>query len=138
VFKQPAERNFAMPDCTQEELSFPSFDRRKIEASFTGGDVSSDGGVMLLREADRRLGLTKALDSVLVDPRDPNGIAWQAGLELRRRQSRDYVLGLYQRRKEDSSGAVLQGSMREMLTLSKKWPIRKFALQSPHDFPGAY
>jgi hypothetical protein len=60
-----------MPDCTQQELSFPSFDRRKIEANFEGGDVSSDGGVMLLREADRRLGLTKALDGVLVDPRDP-------------------------------------------------------------------
>src|SRR5580658_3219552 len=60
-----------MPDCTQQELRFPSFDRRKIEANFEGGDVSSDGGVMLLREADRRLGLTKALDGVLVDPRDP-------------------------------------------------------------------
>jgi hypothetical protein len=60
-----------MPNCTHEELSFPSFDRRKIEASFTGGDVSSDGGVLLLREADRRLGLVKALNAVLPDPRDP-------------------------------------------------------------------
>ena len=60
-----------MPKCTQVELSFPSFDRRKIEANFQGGDVSSDGGVMLLREADRRLGLIKALDAVLPDPRDP-------------------------------------------------------------------
>jgi len=60
-----------MPNCTQPELNFPSFDRRKIEASFTGGDVTSDGGVMLLREADRRLGLVAALDEVLKDPRDP-------------------------------------------------------------------
>jgi len=60
-----------MPNCTQPELSFPSFDRRKIEASFTGGDVSSDGGLLLLREADRRLGLVAALDKVLVDPRHP-------------------------------------------------------------------
>jgi hypothetical protein len=58
-----------MPKCTQPELTFPSFDRRKIEASFTGGDVSSDGGILLLREADRRLGLVAALDEVLVDPR---------------------------------------------------------------------
>lgn len=58
-----------MPKCTQPELTFPSFDRRKIEASFTGGDVSSDGGILLLREADRRLGLVAALDAVLVDPR---------------------------------------------------------------------
>jgi hypothetical protein len=60
-----------MPNCNQKELGFPSFDRRKIEANFAGGDVSSDGGVMLLREADRRLGLVKALDGVLPDPRDP-------------------------------------------------------------------
>jgi len=60
-----------MPKCTQPELTFPSFDRRKIEASFTGGDVSSDGGILLLREADRRLGLVAALDKVLVDPRHP-------------------------------------------------------------------
>ena len=44
-----------MTDCTQELFQFPSFDRRKIEASFTGGEVSSDGGVLLLRQADRRL-----------------------------------------------------------------------------------
>lgn len=60
-----------MPDCNSELFYFPSFDRRKIEASFQGGEVSSDGGVMLLREADRRLGLTRALDAVLPDPRHP-------------------------------------------------------------------
>ena len=60
-----------MPNCNSELFHFPSFDRRKIEASFQGGEVSSDGGVMLLREADRRLGLTRALDAALPDPRDP-------------------------------------------------------------------
>lgn len=60
-----------MPHCNPPELTFPSFDRRKIEASFTGGDVTSDGGILLLREADRRLGLVAALDEVLVDPRHP-------------------------------------------------------------------
>lgn len=60
-----------MPNCTQKEFGFPSFDRRKIEASFKGGDVSSDGGVMLLRQADRRLRLTTALNGTLLDPRDP-------------------------------------------------------------------
>jgi hypothetical protein len=58
-----------MPKCTPPEFLFPSFDRRKIEASFSGGEVSSDGGIVLLREADRRLGLVAALDAVLPDPR---------------------------------------------------------------------
>lgn len=59
-----------MPNCNPELFQFPSFDRRKIEGSFSGGDVSSDGGVMLLRQADRRLGLCQALDKVIVDPRN--------------------------------------------------------------------
>lgn len=60
-----------MPDCTPDLFTFPSFDRRKIEASFTGGHVTSDGGILLLREADRRLGPSAALNAVLPDPRDP-------------------------------------------------------------------
>jgi hypothetical protein len=60
-----------MSKCTPPELSFPSFDRRQIEADFCGGNVSSDGGILLLREADRRLGLVAALDAVLPDPRHP-------------------------------------------------------------------
>lgn len=59
-----------MTDCTAELFDFPSFDRRKIEASFAGGDVSSDGGIMALRAADRRLRLCSSLDAAIPDPRD--------------------------------------------------------------------
>ena len=37
-----------MPEWNDELFVFPGFDRRKIEASFRGGEVSIDGGVMLL------------------------------------------------------------------------------------------
>src|SRR5688572_4985192 len=60
-----------MPDCNAELFTFPSFDRRKIEASFCSGEVSSDGGVMVLRQVERRLGLIRALDAAIADPRDP-------------------------------------------------------------------
>lgn len=63
-----------MPDCNTELFTFPSFDRRKIEGSFTGGDVSSDGGIMALRAADRCTGLCQALDGALADPRNPRSI----------------------------------------------------------------
>jgi len=43
---------------------------KKIEAKFDGGRLSSDGGVMLLREADRRLGLCERLAGCIVDERD--------------------------------------------------------------------
>jgi hypothetical protein len=74
-----------MPECNAELFNFPSFDRRKIEGSFTGGDVSSDGGVMVLRQADRRLGLTRALDKVILDPRNPELITHRQRDLLRQR-----------------------------------------------------
>jgi Transposase DDE domain group 1 len=59
-----------MTNCTKELFKYPAFDRRKIEASFGGGDVSSDAGIMLLSQVDNKLGLTKALDSAIQDPRN--------------------------------------------------------------------
>jgi len=53
-----------------ELFQFPAVKKRAVTASFTGGDVTSDGGIALLRETDRRLGLTKALAKGLPDPRD--------------------------------------------------------------------
>lgn len=50
-------------------LSFSPLKRRKIEVSFTGGDLTSDAGLLLLREVDRKLGLSRHLDRLLVDPR---------------------------------------------------------------------
>jgi hypothetical protein len=52
-------------------FEFPGLGRRKIEANFAGGQVSSDGGVMLLRQVDRWLGFTKRLDRILPDRRNP-------------------------------------------------------------------
>ncbi len=63
-----------MPNCTQQGLDFGRIGRRVIEADFSGGDLSSDGGLLLLRKADQRIGLSKAVAAVLSDPRDPGRI----------------------------------------------------------------
>jgi len=55
--------------CTTKRIEFSSCKRRKVQAQFCGGDITSDGGVMLLREADRRLNLTKRIAPLLPDPR---------------------------------------------------------------------
>jgi len=55
--------------CNLPTVSFPSCKRRTVEAHFGGGSVSSDGGVLLLRQADRRLGLTTGVASLLEDRR---------------------------------------------------------------------
>ena len=38
-----------MPKCTDTKIDFGRFGRRIIEADFSGGDLSSDGGLLLLR-----------------------------------------------------------------------------------------
>ncbi len=55
--------------CNPELFEFPAVKKRAFAASFTGGEVTSDGGIPLLRQTDRRIGLTKALAKVLPDPR---------------------------------------------------------------------
>ena len=57
------------PNCTQSVLEFPGFSRRKIQASFTGGDITSNGGVQLLRLVDERIGLTEAVAQAMGDDR---------------------------------------------------------------------
>ena len=44
-----------MTNCTQESFEFPVLKRRIVEANFEGGDITSDGGVLLLQQVDRRL-----------------------------------------------------------------------------------
>jgi len=63
-----------MPKCTADEMEFGRLWRRVIEANFQGGAISSDGGVMLLRQMDRRLGLSSATAAALNDPRAPERI----------------------------------------------------------------
>lgn len=60
-----------MTKCTAPVLQFPRCQRRQVQAEFSGGDITSDGGVILLRQVDRRLGLLAAVDRILPDPRDP-------------------------------------------------------------------
>jgi len=61
-----------MSDCTLEGLEFSPLKRRVLEVNFGGGEVSSDGGLLLVREVDRRLKLTERAAAVLHDPRDPD------------------------------------------------------------------
>ena len=60
-----------MPKCTGDKIEFGKLGRRVIEADFSGGDLSSDGGMMLLKQVDEHIGLTRAAAAVLSDPRDP-------------------------------------------------------------------
>jgi len=63
-----------MPKCTQAKIDFGRLGRRVIEADFSGGDLSSDGGLLLLRQVDEHLGLSRAAAAAIPDARDPERI----------------------------------------------------------------
>jgi len=62
-----------MTECTEQLELFGKVGRARIEASFEGGDISSDaGGALLLRQTERRFGLLAAAARCLPDTRNPN------------------------------------------------------------------
>ena len=61
-------------DTTTECLLFPEIFSRPVVAQFDQRQGSSDGGAVLLKAADRRLGLTEALAACLVDQRQPGKV----------------------------------------------------------------
>jgi hypothetical protein len=59
---------------SQLPFPFPSICRRKVSAAFDGGRLTSDGGVLLLLAAEKRLGIGVRLASRVADPRDPSRV----------------------------------------------------------------
>lgn len=57
--------------CTPHQFEFQGMTRRTVVASFDGDTLSSDGGVLLLAEVDRRLGLLELFAACFKDHRNP-------------------------------------------------------------------
>ena len=63
-----------MTECIPEQLEFHALGRRRITGRFDGGNISSDGGGTLLREADLRIGLSERVAACFHDYRNPNSV----------------------------------------------------------------
>ena len=66
-------------------FTLPAVARRKVTASFDGGRLSSDSGVMLLGLAERRRRIAELFAGHIADPRDPNHITHTVADVLRAR-----------------------------------------------------
>ena len=63
-----------MSECNEESLVFSRTHSKNVVADFLGGRLTTDGGALLLREVDLKIGLSKALDQAIPDPRLPEMI----------------------------------------------------------------
>lgn len=63
-----------MTQRTTTPVSFSRVHQRELVAEFSAGHITSDAGLLLLREADRQIGLVQALNSAIADPRMPERI----------------------------------------------------------------
>jgi hypothetical protein len=64
----------AMTQDTQIVLPFARLSGKHLQADFAGGTLSSDGGVLFLREIEAQVGVIRRCVEVLKDPRDPRYI----------------------------------------------------------------
>ena len=74
-----------MTDRNQLQLDFPMVKRRKVEGRFGGGEITSDGGVLLTALADRKIGLTEAIARALPDNRQRGKVTHRLRDLLRQR-----------------------------------------------------
>ena len=63
-----------MTDAIPLPFELPSVHRKKLTVDFDGGNQSSNGGLLLLRQAERKLGVCRRLSDAMPDRRDPSRI----------------------------------------------------------------
>jgi len=72
-------------DCRSAQLEFQAQGMRRVEGRFDGGRVSTEGGVLLIREAEKRLGWMARFSRCFVDHRRPELIEHPLGTLLGQR-----------------------------------------------------
>ena len=63
-----------MTECNQTVFAFEGHFSRQVEARFDGAQMTTDGGVLLLRAVDRQIGLLKRVAACFRDARDPERV----------------------------------------------------------------
>lgn len=63
-----------MTECTASQMEFKAFGKRHVVGAFDAGRITSDGGILLLREVAERSGLVGKFSKCFTDHRDVNRI----------------------------------------------------------------
>ena len=59
-------------ECNSAYLDFPILGPRQVLADFDGGDISSDGGALLLRKTEQLTGILRQFAACFTDHRNPD------------------------------------------------------------------
>ena len=74
-----------MTQNTKQMLLFKDIFHKKVVADFDGGDVSSDAGLLFLREVESKIGIIRRIADVLKDKRHPGYVKHQLNPLLKQR-----------------------------------------------------
>ena len=128
-----------MTQCTRSEFPFEAHFSWKVVAQFDGARMSTEGGSLLLREADRKIGLLKRVAACFTDARDPQRVEHELSEML---AQRIYALALgyedlndHEELRRDPLLAVLAGNRAIEQPLAGKSTLNRLELVpagSPH------
>ena len=74
-----------MTECITKQLNFSFIRKRQLTVNFEGGEITSDSGLLLVRQADNVLGLTSGMTACIVERRDSRYIDHTLETLLRQR-----------------------------------------------------
>jgi hypothetical protein len=106
-------------ECNAKLFEFEAVERRAVVAGFDGGDITSNGGALLLGQVDRGLGLVRRFAQCFSDRRDPRYVEHQVETLLGQRIF-GLVLGYedlndHDELRKDPTFAVLAGKLHPVL-----------------------
>jgi hypothetical protein len=126
-----------MTECTQDSFEFEAHFSRQVTASFDGGTLTTDGGALLLRQADKRIGLLKRLAGCFTDCRRADRVEHPLGEML---AQRIYGLALgyedlndHEQLRHDPLMAVLAGKKKIGQQLAGKSTLNRLELSPAGD-----
>jgi len=75
-----------MTECNQSQFAFEAHFSRQVVAEFSGERLTTEGGALLLRAADRKIMLLRRVASCFSDARDPQRIEMR-GESMRKKRN---------------------------------------------------
>ncbi len=129
-----------MTECNQVQFEFAAHFSRQVVGRFDGSRLTTDGGALLLRQADRKIGLLRRLAACFTDARDAERVE-HALEELLAQRLYGLALGYedlndHEQLRHDPLFGVLAGQRELEAALAGKSTLNRLELTpagSPHD-----